>query len=250
MPTPLEVRAQLGVYHMAEPGEYRFEIADMTPLTLSMSRLDDYIPHLIDLFGHEDNIHLMRVDDGSAVPCILAKNHVVKSVQKRLLKIKTGAGSRKAYQAVECLNDLLAEDHTSAVLKAPYYGLEIVFPGVRQATDPVVGPVSEYCDIQGELIQIGGRDETISLYIKDGRNILICTATREQGRDVSTHLFRQVRVSGTGKWIRNQSGRWRLLELIFGSLVPLQHEPLSTSIQSLRTLSESIEGERIQIESE
>lgn len=236
---------------MAEPGEYRFEIADLTPLTLSMSRLKDYLPHLIDLFGHEEHVHLMRVDEGSATPCILTENHVVKSVQKRLLKVKTGIGTLKTYKAVNCLNELLAEDHTSAVLKSPYHGLVIEFPGIKQATEPIVGPISEYSDVQGELFQVGGRDETISLYVRDKRNVFICTATREQGREISEHhLFRQVRLSGTGKWIRNEFGKWKLIELILGRWEPLLHEPLSKSLQSLRTVTESIEGDRIQIESE
>jgi hypothetical protein len=235
---------------MAEPGEYRFEIADLSPMTLSMSRLKDYLPHLIDLFGHDDHIHLIRIDEGSAAPCIIAENHVVKAVQQTLLRVKTGKPTRKAYKAVDGLNDLLAEDHTSAVLRSPYHGLVIEFPGIKQATEPIVGPITEYCDIQGELIQIGGRDETISLYIRDGRNILICTASREQGREIASNLFRRVRISGEGKWIRNESGKWKLIELTLGSFTPLLHEPLSKSIRSLRALSESIEGERIEVESE
>jgi hypothetical protein len=235
---------------MAEQGEYRFEIADLSPMTLSMRRLNDYLPSLVDLFGYEEHIHLIRVDEGSAVPCIVAENHMVKSVQQRLQKVKTGTGSRKTYQAVECLNDLLAEDRTSAVLRSPYHGLVIEFPGVKRATEAVVGPMKEYCDIQGELYQIGGRDDTISLYIRDGRNIFICTASREQGREISAQLFRRVRISGTGNWIRNETGKWKLLNLTFGSFLPLSEEPLSKSIQELRTLAESIEGERVQIETE
>jgi hypothetical protein len=235
---------------MAEQGEYRFEIADMSPMTLSMSRLNDYLPPLIDLFGYEDHIHLIRVDDGSAVPCIVAENHIVKSVQQRLLKVKSGNGIRKTYEAFRDLNDLLAEDRTSAVLRSPYHGLVIEFPGIKQATETVVGPVMEYSDIQGELVQIGGRDETISLHVRDGRNTFICTASREQGREIASQLFRRVRISGTGKWIRNELGQWKLIELVFGSFVPLSDEPLSQSIQALRALSESVEGEREQIESE
>jgi hypothetical protein len=235
---------------MAEQGEFRFEIADFTPMSLSMKRLNEYLPPLVDLFGYEDHIHLIRVDDGSAVPCIIAENHIVKTVQQRLLKVKTGAGTRKTYQAVQHINELLAEDRTSAVLRSPYHGLLIDFPGIKLATEPIVGPVQEHTDIQGELIQIGGRDETISLYIRDGRNTFICTATRQQGREISGQLFRQVRINGTGKWVRNELGQWKLIELIFGSFVPLSDELLSHSIQALRAVSDSIEGERFEIESE
>ncbi|HTW64713.1 MAG TPA: hypothetical protein VME17_08875 [Bryobacteraceae bacterium] len=235
---------------MAEQGEYRFEIEGLTPMTLSLRRLNDYLPALVDLFGYEDHIHLIRVDEGSAAPCIVVENHMVKPVQQRLLKVKGGTGSRKTYGAMDDLNQLLAEDHTSAVLRSPYHGLLIEFPGIKQATEPIVGPVIEHTDLQGELIQIGGRDETISLYIRDGKNTFICIASREQGREISGQLFRQVRVSGTGKWVRNELGKWKLVQMTLGSFLPLQDQPLSQSIRSLRALSETVEGERIPIESD
>lgn len=237
---------------MAEQGEFRFEIADLTPMTLSMRRLKEYLQPLVELFGYEDRIHFIRVDDGSAASCIVAENHMVKSVQQRLLKIKSGHGSREAYKAQETLNEMLAEDKTSAVLRSPSFGLVIEFPGIKRAVENVVGPIKEYCEIQGELIQIGGRDETISLYIRDGRKIFICTATREQGREIvrQDQLFRRIRLSGMGSWVRNEIGKWELVDLVFGSFRPLSEEPLSESIQALRALSESVEGERVPIDPE
>lgn len=235
---------------MSEQGEFRFEIADLEPTTLSMERLSEYLPHLVELFGHKQHVHLMRVDDGSAVPCILADNKYVTPVQQRLLKIKTGSGSRAAYRAVDSLNELLTEDGTSAVLRSPHFGVVIEFPGAKQATDPVVGPISEYTDVQGELFQIGGRDETISLHVRDGRNIFICTASREQGRTIAEHLFRTVRVSGMGKWVRNESGRWKLIELSLDRFTALSMEPLSKSLMSLRNITDGILEERIEIESD
>lgn len=235
---------------MPEQGEFRFEIADLEPTTLSMERLSAYLPHLVDLFGHKEHVHLLRVEDGSAVPCILADNRVAPAVHRRLLKIKAGNGSRSAYKAVDALNELLAEDQTSAVLKSPNFGIVIEFPGIKQASQPAVGPILEYADLQGELFQIGGRDETISLYVKDGRNIFICTATREQGRSIAEHLFRTVRVAGMGKWIRTEMGRWKLLELILDRFVPLSMEPLGKSVEALRAITDTIPDERLEVESD
>ena len=233
---------------MAEHGEFRFEIANKTPLTLSMARLSAYLPHLVELFGHKEHIHLIRVDEGSAVPCVYTDDQHAPAVHRRLLKIKTGSGSRSAYKAMGELNELLTEDGTSAVLRAPYFSLAIEFPGIKQATETVVGPISEYADVQGELFQIGCRDETISLYIRSGKNVFICAATREQGRRIAEHLFRSVRVYGLGKWVRNESGHWKLLELVLDDFAPLSEVPLSKAIRDLRSLSESIPGERMEVE--
>ncbi len=225
---------------MAEHGEFRFEIEDLTPLTLSLRRLQDYIPHLVEVFGNEDDIHLLRIDDGSAVPIIHAKSTVVKRVQQRLIKIKSGSGSRKAYRAMEQLNELLAEDNTSAILRSPYLGVLIEFPGKKRAKDPVVGPVAEATEIQGELIQIGGRDETISLYLRSEGDIFICTASREQGRLISEHLFRQVRISGTARWTRSETGRWKLLSFNLASFKRLESGGIVSAVEQIRALGRSL----------
>jgi hypothetical protein len=235
---------------VAEQGEFRFEIAGFDPTTLSMERLTAYLPHLVELFGHKNQVHLLRVDHGSATPCMLVDNSAVPSVNRRIVRIKSGGGSRASYRAMDSINELLAEDETSAELKSPHYGIVIEFPGIKQANDPIVGPISEYADVQGELFQIGGRDETISLYIRNDQNLFICTATRDQGRDIAQHLFRSVRVSGMGKWIRTETGRWKLRELVLDRFAQLSKEPLGRSIDQLRAITDNVPGERLDIESD
>ncbi|MEO5923581.1 MAG: hypothetical protein ABIR70_07120 [Bryobacteraceae bacterium] len=221
---------------MAERGIFEFEIRDLTPTTLSMARLHQYLPHLIELFGNQDNIHLLSVDEGSAKPRIFAKPHVAGRVERRLLQIKTGHFSRKVFKAVETINELLAEDDTSAVLRSPHPGIVIEFPGKLAAKDLIIGPLSEVSEIQGELIQVGGRDETISVYLRNEGDVYICTATKEQGRQISNHLFTPVRVRGAAKWIRRENGKWKLLSLVLDNFTPLQLRPLSEAINNLRAL--------------
>jgi hypothetical protein len=225
---------------MSEQGEFKFEIEDLTPTTLSMRRLQDYLPHLVEIFGSEDDVHLLRVDEGSATPCIYAKPRVVQRVQRRLVRIKSGSGSRKSYRAMDCLNELLAEDHTSAVLHSPYFGIKIEFPGSKQAKDPVVGPIAEATELQGELIQIGGRDESISLYLRHEDEILICTASRDQGRSISEHLFRQVRISGVGRWMRSETGKWKMVNFTMATFKPLHAGGLMKAIEQLRALGREL----------
>lgn len=225
---------------MAEMGEYRFEIDNLTPTTLSLRRLQDYIPHLVEVFGHEDDIHLLRIDEGSAVPCLYAKSKVVHAVQRRLVAIKTGAASRKAYRAVDRINELLADDHSSAQLRSPYFGVVIEFPGHKLASDPVIGPISEPTDLQGELFQVGGRDETISLYLRSEGEIVIGTATREQGRAISKYLFQQVRMSGVGRWIRQETGKWKLVSFTMSSYRALAPDGIVKAIESIRAVGREL----------
>ncbi len=224
---------------MAETGEFRFEIEDLTPMTLSMKRLHDYLPHLVEIFGSQDDVHLLRIDEGSAVPCIYPKNRAINRVQQRLLSIKTGYGSRKAYRAIDSVNELLAEDNTSAILRSPS-GVLIEFPGKKGDTDPLIGPVCESCELQGELFQVGGRDETISVYIRSETEIFICTATRDQARDISQYLFKFVRVSGEGKWIRRENGHWKLVSFVLSTFKHLDNPGLKKTVATLRELGRTL----------
>jgi hypothetical protein len=222
---------------MAERGEYRFEIQDLTPLTFSMGRLKDYIDPLLELFGYENNIHLMRIDEGSAVPCILADASIVTILERRFLAAKTGSGHKKVYRAIEDLNELLAEDHTSAVLVSPFQGNVIEFPGIKRAVDPLIGPITQHDNIQGEIVQIGGRDETISVHVRDDKETHICTTTREMGRELAQHLFQHVRLFGTAKWIRQANGKWKLITFtIEAPAIPLSNSGLKAALQELREL--------------
>jgi hypothetical protein len=221
---------------MAERGEFRFEIKSGNPLTLSMKRLSAYPPHLVKVFGNEDDIHLLRIDEGSAVPCIFAKDRVVPNVQRRLVSIKAGNAGKEAMRAVDAINDLLSEDQTSATLRSPHFGIVIPFPGANRQVDAIVGPISQESEIQGELVQIGGRDETISMYIRNDTEEQICTASREQGIAFASYLFRQVRVYGDGRWSRDNFGRWRLNSLRVRDIKPLSGQSLVAIVDGIRDL--------------
>lgn len=113
----------------------------------------------------------------------------------------------------------------------------IRFPGRERDQDKTAGPVTEATTLDGEVIQIGGRDETISVYLRDQEKIHICTASREQGRVLATHLFEgRVRVSGIGTYVRNGFGEWERRKFVIDSFLPLQTGPLGAVINQLRAL--------------
>jgi hypothetical protein len=221
---------------MAKQGEYRFEIEAFTPTTLSMQRLTEYLKLLVDLFGNEKDVNFIRVDEGSAVPCIFAHDRAVPKIQRRLSAVQNGVGSQRARQALQCLNKLLADDDTSAVLRSPYHGVVIPFPGNKAQSEQVVGPVSEHHEITGEVIQIGGRDESISIHVRSGEDIYICSATRDQGRSLAKYIFGYVRFIGEGRWVRSERGAWDMIGFEIKSFDPVGQNRLSRAIQDLRTI--------------
>jgi len=220
---------------MSEAGEYRFKIDAFTPLTLPMKRLHEYMADLIDLFGNESSVHFMRVEEGSAVPAIYVEDVAVRKVERRFLAVRAGSAPNRAMRAYALLNDKLADDNAVAELLLQERSV-IQFPGREREVSPEIGPLSESGTLEGEIIQIGGRDETISVYLRDGERIHICTASREEGRRLAHYLWTHVRVRGQGHWKRTRDGIWSLDRFLIDSFVPLTIEPVTEVVQRLRAI--------------
>ena len=221
---------------MAELGEYIFRIDVFTPVTLSMKRLNDYIGELVDLFANENHVHFLRVEEGSAAPVVHVDPPAIVRVERRLLAVKTGVGSRRAMKAFTGLNDKLAEDNGIADLVS-LAGRVIHFPGRKRYASPEIGPIREPGTLEGEVIGVAGRDETVQVYLREGERIHTCTGSKEQARALAQYLFEgKVRVFGDGRWRRTKAGEWELYRFVIDSFLPLKTEPLSAIVTRLRSI--------------
>jgi hypothetical protein len=155
-------------------------------------------------------------------------------VQKQVLAIRNGSASQRAMSSYRSIDERLADDGTTAVLRAPY-GTVIQFPGKLKPVSEDLGPVIEPGTIDGEIIQIGGRDETISVYLREKQEISICTTTREMGRRLALLIFQPVRVHGQATWIR-ANNRWKRVHFTIESWNELTEQSLDSVIQQLRNV--------------
>jgi hypothetical protein len=65
--------------------------------------------------------------------------------------------------------------------------------------------------MQGELVRIGGRDDTSHATLRDGDRYFICVVSKDMARALGKHLFGQtLRLHGRGRWRRTDSGAWEL----------------------------------------
>lgn len=228
---------------MAEHGEYRFEIDVFTPLTISMKRLNEYIGDLVNLFGNEEHVHFLRVEEGSAAPTVFVyPPPAIPHVERRILAVKTHGASARATKAFNAINTKLGEDGAVARLISKQ-GELLYFPGRELSTSPQIGPIKEHGTLEGEIIGIAGRDETVQVYLRELEKIHTCTTqNRDKARDLAKYLFEgKVRVSGEGTWYRTKSGQWELKSFIVESFSPLRGEAISEVVSRLR----SIESEEL-----
>ena len=114
------------------------------------------------------------------------------------------------------------------------------FPGVEQTPGLTYGPFRERGTLDGVLIRVGGKDDTVPVHLLDGDKVHICNANREVARRLAPSLFGAIlRVHGEGRWERDQEGKWNLLRFDIRDFEPLDDVPLGEAVRRLRAVKGS-----------
>lgn len=197
------------------PTEYVFRIDVFTPDTFPMGRLAEYLTALAKMIGHAEHTHFVRVDYGSAQ--IVHKVDAVDAprVMARLNNVRIGSAPKDALKARKELDDMLANDNAIGTLAEVETGNIILpFEG-RNRPKPVVFPAfREDTSIQGQIVSIGGRDNTAHAILQDGEIIHVnLSMTREIARQLAPLLYGPlVRLHGNGRFERQTDGIWKMLD--------------------------------------
>jgi hypothetical protein len=135
---------------------------------------------------------------------------------------------------------MLREDNASGALKHKGGAKVLDFPGRKTplAEEAIVYEVGE---LDGVVIKIGGKDDTVPVLL-EGENgaYYRCNTVRDIARKLASHLFDQpVRVTGRGKWRRTQEGAWELDTFDIKSFEALDETPLGEIVATLRGLEGS-----------
>lgn len=219
--------------------QIKFRISSLTPDTLSMGRLAQYLACLAGMYGNDNDVRFKGVRKGSAVLVAEAFPDVVDSIEHRLRLINTSETDDKAQRAYNDVNRLLQEDHSTAYVTRPKSGKIITFPGGKQQRriDPI--SVMQPVTIDGVVIRIGGKDETIPVVVQDmeGNNIPCTIKGKQNAKALSKYyLGETLRITGTGKLTRNEDGVWRMSNVIIESYYPISDEPIDKIFNDFRAI--------------
>jgi hypothetical protein len=217
---------------------YRLEIDTFTPETLPMARLSLYMAELAKLLGEPERVHFVELAKGSAVLVANVEEPAVPKVFSRLLDVKKGIGDPVALKAEKCLDDLLAEDGAIGQLLDQQGAKVIEFPGRLRPKPLRFGPFREDGVLEGFVIRIGGKDESVPVWLRDGAIIHKCTASVEIARQIALYLLteRLIRLRGSGKWLREQDGSWELDRFDVRDFDVLDDTPLPVIIKKLQNV--------------
>lgn len=215
--------------------EYRFLIDAYTPKTIPMARLAEYMQHLADMFGETASVHFNRLEQGSTVLVSRIDNEAVPKVRHRIVSLRRREGPSEAQRAYRAINKLLREDNGVGLLKEKPKGATIIrFPG-REEIEENFPAVREQGTIDGVIIRIGGKDQTVHITLEtDSGQVAGCYTTRLIGKQLGHKLFEPVRLFGRGRWTRDIEGQWELLDFKVEGFEPLADVPLSKALAGLR----------------
>lgn len=218
------------------PGEeiYELYIDSFTPETIPMVRLAGYMANFAELLGHSEHVHFGRLKPGSLSVAARVNEIARCKVDKRIDEVRYGGGPLSARKALREIDDKLAED--SAVGRIIRGTVKLIeFPGKTRRVEEKLGPIEQPGALDGEVIQIGGRDETINVHLKSGEQIHICVTSKAIARSLAPHIFSSaIRVRGIGTWARLESGGWILRRFQITAFEALDETPLSKVFESLR----------------
>jgi hypothetical protein len=223
---------------MSDRHEYRLKIGVVSVASLPMCRLAEYMSELARLLGEQEHVHFLHVEPGSAVLVAGVEDPAVVKVGERLRAVRDGCGARDAMQAYKALDGLLAKDNAVGTLFAEGGAEVIAFPGCTGPKPLRYGPFREEGSLDGVVIRVGGRDETIPVLLKDaGGAEYPCQTNLELSKKLA-QLYRgpTVRVYGSGKWVREENGAWTLQQFDITSFDVLDDAPLTDVVAKLRAV--------------
>lgn len=224
---------------MSKYKRIKLEIGGFTPLTLPMARLAEYIKGLAALLGTENNVHFERVANGSASLVSLVSEPEYPAVQARITAAEAENGLPEANRAYREIRTLLRQDMVPAKF-VDDTGRKIVSFPKPEIVSPQFGPVTQEGALEGVLIKIGGRDETVPAHLQDAQKFYKCNTTRQIARQLAPHLFsKPIRVFGKGRWNRNEFTEWNLEFFQITSFELLNDEPLPQLVDHMRDVQGS-----------
>lgn len=211
-----------------------FIIDGYTPDTLPLGRLAEYLKNFANLVGPTSDVRFERVGKGSAALINRAPQEVIPDVRARITAAQHGAGPKEAVSGFVGLKGLLVMDKTTGRIKEEHRKI-LEFPKVSVAH---YGAIYEDGTLEGIVIRIGGKDQTIHIHLKDGERTYSCfTTSLERAKALRPYLLeyeKPIRVSGKGKWNRTPSGQWELQEFKIGDFEELRNDELQQVLERMR----------------
>ncbi|USX21178.1 MFS transporter [Oxalobacteraceae bacterium OTU3REALA1] len=213
--------------------EFRIDI--FKPETIPMSRLAEYMSELASLYGSELSVHFKELRSGSAILKAVVEESAAEAVESRLRLVHHSNAPDDLKKAYQNLNGMLKADKAVGEINLPHGAVILKFPG-RDTPVQKTYRVKEAGILDGVVIRIGGKDNTVPVWLKDlDGTIHKCEANSEMARElIKEYLSKPVRVTGQGDWLRGDDGAWTLEKFKITGWEQLDDKPIADIVNAAR----------------
>ena len=219
-----------------------FYIDVYSPDTFPMGKLGEYMTDFAALLGRENAVHFAGLEEGSTKIAARVEFEDVPKVTKRLQDIRRGMPPKDAQKVFEQIDKRLANDNATGRIfaegeKGDASSELLTFPGRERPKAQSYGPFTQEGTLDGVLISVGGKDETVPLRLQNGETIYTnCETTRTIARELGKHLFEPIRIHGAGRWMRETDNTWALLRFRVHRFEVLGKDTLRDTVTTLRAV--------------
>lgn len=198
-----------------------------------MQRLALYLAELADMLGSVEHVHFSSVTSGSVMLNIDIDELRYSEVLTSVREVPAGKGTARQQKGYRELQRLMEEDGTAGEILD--HSSKSIMLFAKSSNDESPLSINKQGSVQGRLYRIGGKDETVPVRLEGANGeTLNCEASTEIAQQLSTLLFQQVRVSGSGTWERSPDGSWKLKKLKIESFQKLDSSKLGLVLAKLQ----------------
>lgn len=207
---------------------------------LSLEDIGEYVSDFAELLGKDVEPKYDSITRGSLRIRARVPIHREIDVKTRGFLLRTGDAPEDAVRARERISRRLGRNHAKrATLLDSAQSKVIEIPVERPVeVSPSVPSLTRAGSLQGKIIRIGGRQDTVSVEIQDVDGVVyLCRTTRDKARKLAREMFDPVvRVHGSGRWYRTDEGIWRVEDFQISDYEVLDDASFSQSIAELRAI--------------
>lgn len=216
---------------------YLLRIKGFTPETLPLGRLGEYLSALAELVGPDAPVHFDKVTKGSAKLKVKVEEEAAPHIEARVRLAPVSEPNSEPRRGYERIQGLLRDDQTSAEFRPDKGATVLIFPGGKRQAAPRLASVREYGELNGRIIRVGGKDDTIPVGLQqpDG-TVISCTATVDLARQLKQYLLEPLDVvlTGIGRWTRTQDGHWEVSDFKISACSPLDYDGFDDALAKVR----------------
>ena len=214
-----------------------------SPESIPMAKLAEYMSDFATLLGKEHAVHFDHLGGGSTQIVSRVEFEDVPKVTTRLAEMRNGTAPKDLGRIWAQIDNRLANDNATGRVLLDQRGVLtelLAFPGRDRPKVPSYGPFTQEGHLDGVLFSIVGSDETVSVRLQNGETTYTgCDTNRTIARALGKHFLEPVRVHGTGRWMREADGNWRLIRFRIRHFDVLGTDSLQDTVTALRAVTGS-----------